>query len=144
MLEATGSDPVFQAVSIVAATHYSLLLVIQNYPSPSSNGGVLKWSLSEWSYFDNVPPETYWNIHHPSLNHTFLGSLFFSFSLKLCHTFPHLRLSSVYIYPREPEWTCDEKICARTVNNELQFYENNDFSEYSCCAVLCLFFNENV
>ncbi|XP_005096415.1 eukaryotic translation initiation factor 2A [Aplysia californica] len=27
----------------------------------------------------------------------------------------------------DPEWSTDEKICVRNVNNELQFYENNDF-----------------
>ncbi|KAK7090833.1 hypothetical protein V1264_010584 [Littorina saxatilis] len=27
----------------------------------------------------------------------------------------------------EPQWSCDEVVCGRTVNNELQFFENNNF-----------------
>lgn len=30
---------------------------------------------------------------------------------------------------RCPSWSEDEKICVRSVNNELHFYENNDFSK---------------
>ena len=28
---------------------------------------------------------------------------------------------------RCPQWTRDEKVCARNVNNEIVFYEDNDF-----------------
>lgn len=37
-------------------------------------------------------------------------------------------LVSLMIY-RCPSWSEDEKLCVRSVNNELQFYENNDFSK---------------
>lgn len=30
---------------------------------------------------------------------------------------------------RCPSWSDDEQICVRSVNNELHFYENNDFSK---------------
>lgn len=32
---------------------------------------------------------------------------------------------------RCPSWSEDESICVRSVNNELHFYENNDFSKIS-------------
>ena len=32
--------------------------------------------------------------------------------------------------PRCPSWTDDEKIAVRSVNNELHFFENNDFGKY--------------
>lgn len=33
-----------------------------------------------------------------------------------------------YLY-RDPVWTNDEGICCRNVNNELHFFENNDFGK---------------
>ena len=39
---------------------------------------------------------------------------------------------------RCPQWTKDEKVCARNVNNEILFYEDNNFSKLSC------FFNLNI
>lgn len=30
---------------------------------------------------------------------------------------------------RCPNWSDDEQLCVRSVNNELHFYENNDFGE---------------
>lgn len=33
---------------------------------------------------------------------------------------------------RCPSWSEDEKICVRIVNNELHFYENNDFGKDAC------------
>lgn len=30
---------------------------------------------------------------------------------------------------RCPSWSEDESLCVRSVNNELHFYENNDFSK---------------
>lgn len=33
------------------------------------------------------------------------------------------------VVSRCPKWSEDEKVCVRSVNNELHFYENNDFSE---------------
>lgn len=34
---------------------------------------------------------------------------------------------------RCPSWSDDEKIAVRSVNNELHFFENNDFSKYLSC-----------
>jgi len=31
---------------------------------------------------------------------------------------------------RCPQWSKDEKICARNVNNEIIFYEDNNFGEF--------------
>lgn len=32
---------------------------------------------------------------------------------------------------RCPSWSDDEQLCVRSVNNELHFYENNDFSKHN-------------
>ena len=40
----------------------------------------------------------------------------------------------IYCY-RCPQWTSDEKLAARNVNNEVQFYENNNFGQYKLCPV---------
>lgn len=33
------------------------------------------------------------------------------------------------VVSRCPKWSEDENVCVRNVNNELHFFENNDFSE---------------
>lgn len=32
-----------------------------------------------------------------------------------------------FFYYRAPQWSIDEKICARFLNNEILFYENSNF-----------------
>ena len=44
---------------------------------------------------------------------------------------------------REPQWTDDELLCARSVNNEVHFYENRDFSECVQCTISPWFFSYN-
>uniref|UniRef100_A0A3Q4GK54 Eukaryotic translation initiation factor 2A n=1 Tax=Neolamprologus brichardi TaxID=32507 RepID=A0A3Q4GK54_NEOBR len=39
-----------------------------------------------------------------------------------------------------PSWSEDEKICVRIVNNELHFYEDNDFGKDACGGSLCCCF----
>ena len=39
-------------------------------------------------------------------------------------------LTVVQISSREPQWSDDELLCARSVNNEVHFYENRDFSKF--------------
>ena len=53
-----------------------------------------------------------------------------------CYRCPQWTSVTVCIYCyRCPQWTSDEKLAARNVNNEVQFYENNNFGQYKLCPV---------
>jgi len=39
---------------------------------------------------------------------------------------------------RCPQWTKDEKVCARNVNNEMLFYEDNNFSKVLSYVFWCI------
>ena len=40
------------------------------------------------------------------------------------------------IFHRCPQWSKDEGICARNVNNEVQFYEGNNFGKFDQSPLL--------
>ena len=47
-------------------------------------------------------------------------------------------LSLLDIFRRCPQWSKDEGICARNVNNEVQFYEGNNFGMFDHSPLLLL------